>query len=53
MVRKEITLDKVEGNVFELYMDGCNYILTREELENLIKNLSKDSEREEKNDGKS
>lgn len=47
MARKEITLDKVEGNVFELYMNGCGYILTREELENLIKNLSKDSERGE------
>ena len=43
MARKEITLDKVEGNVFELYMDGCNYILSRAELENLINNLSKDS----------
>ena len=51
MARKEITLDKVEGDMFELYMDGCNYILTRSELENLIKNLSKDSEREEKNNG--
>ena len=39
MARKEITLDKVEGNMFELYMDGCNYILSRAELENLIKNL--------------
>ena len=48
MARKEITLDKVEGNIFELYMNGCNYIVTREELENLIKNLSKDSERGEK-----
>ena len=47
MARKEITLDKVEGNVFELQMDGCGYIVTREELENLIKNLSKDSERGE------
>ena len=47
MARKEITLDKIEGNVFELYMNGCGYILTREELENLIKNLSKDSERGE------
>ena len=47
MARKETTLDKVEGNVFELYMDGCGYIVTREELENLIKNLSKDSERGE------
>ena len=50
MARKEITLDKVEGNMFELYMDGCSYILTREDLENLIKNLSKDSEKEEKSD---
>lgn len=47
MARKEITLDKVEGNIFELYMNGCGYIVTREELENLIKNLSKDSERGE------
>ena len=53
MARKEITLDEVEGNVFKLYMNGCSYILTRNELENLIKNLSKDSDREEKNDGKS
>lgn len=50
MARKEITLDKVEGNMFELYMNGCNYILSRAELENLIKNLSKDS-RKEKNNG--
>ena len=47
MARKEITLDEVEGNVFELHMNGCGYILTREELKNLIKNLSKDSERGE------
>ena len=47
MARKEITLDKVDGNEFELYMGGCSYILTREELENLIKNLSKDNERGE------
>ena len=47
MARKEITLDKVEGNMFKLYMNGCNYILSRTELENLIKNLSKDSERGE------
>lgn len=47
MARKEITLDKVEGNVFELYMNGCGYIVTRAELENLIKNLSKDSEKGE------
>ena len=52
MARKEITLDKIEGNVFELHMDGCNYILSRTELENLINNLSKDS-REEKSDGQS
>ena len=51
MARKEITLDKVEGNMFELYMDGCSYILTRNEMENLIKNLSKDSGKEEKNNG--
>ena len=50
MARKEITLDKVEGNMFELYMNGCNYILSRADLENLIKNLSKDS-RKEKNNG--
>ena len=48
MARKEITLDKIEGNMFKLYMNGCNYILSRAELENLIKNLSKDSERGEK-----
>ena len=47
MARKEITLYKVEGDVFELHMNGCNYILSRAELENLIKNLSKDSERGE------
>ena len=47
MARKEITLDKIEGDMFELNMNGCNYILSREELENLIKNLSKDSERGE------
>ena len=47
MARKEITLDKVEGNIFELHMNGCGYIVTREELENLIKNLSKDSEKGE------
>lgn len=47
MARKEITLDKIEGNVFELCMGGCSYILSRTELENLIKNLSKDSERGE------
>lgn len=52
MARKEITLDKVEGNMFELYMDGCNYILSRAELENLINNLSKDSGKE-KSDGQS
>ena len=48
MARKEITLDKVEGDMFELYMYGCNYILSRAELENLIKNLSKDSRKEKK-----
>lgn len=47
MARKEITLDKVEGDIFELYMNGRNYILSRTELENLIKNLSKDSEKGE------
>ena len=47
MARKEITLDKVEGDVFELHMNGCNYILSRAELENLIKNLSKDCGRRE------
>ena len=52
MARKEITLDKIEGNMFELYMNGCNYILSRAELENLINNLSKDS-RKEKSDGQS
>ena len=52
MARKEITLDKVEGDMFELHMNGCNYILSRAELENLIDNLSKDS-RKEKTDGRS
>ena len=47
MVRKEITLDKIEGNMFELNMAGSAFILSRAELENLIKNLSKDSERGE------
>lgn len=47
MTRKEITLDKIEGNVFKLCMGTCGYILTRDELENLIKNLSKDNERGE------
>lgn len=47
MARKEITLDKIEGNVFELCMGGCSYILSRAELENLIKNLSKDSKKGE------
>lgn len=47
MARKEITLDEIEGNIFKLYMDGCNYILSRAELENLIKILSKDGERGE------
>ena len=46
MARKEITLDKVEGDVFELHMNGCSYILTRNEMENLIENLSKDSGKE-------
>ena len=48
MVRKEIILDKVEGDMFELYMNGCNYILYRAELENLINNLYKDSKKGEK-----
>ena len=52
MARKEITLDKVEGNVFELHMGGCSYILTRNELENLIENLSKDCGKEN-SDGRS
>ena len=52
MARKEITLDKIEGNAFELYIGGCSYILTREELENLIENLSKDCGREN-SDGRS
>ena len=52
MARKEITLDKVEGNTFELYMNGYNYILSRAELENLINNLSKDSGKA-KSDGQS
>ena len=47
MARKEITLDKIEGNVFELHMNGCSYILTRNDLENLIENLSKDCGRRE------
>lgn len=47
MARKEITLDKVEGNVFKLYMNGCDYIVTREELKNLINSLSKDSKKGE------
>lgn len=47
MVRKEITLDKVEGNMFELNMAGSISILSRAELENLIKNLSKDSKKGE------
>ena len=50
MARKEITLDKIEGAVFELNIDGSSYILFRAELENLIKNLSKDN-RKEKNNG--
>ena len=52
MARKEITLDKVEGNMFALYMNDCNYILSRAQLENLINNLSKDS-RKENSDGQS
>lgn len=52
MARKEITFDRLEGDMFELHMNGCNYIVTRMELENLINNLSKDS-RKEKSDGRS
>lgn len=47
MARKEITLDKIEGDSFKLYMGGCSYILTRNELENLIENLSKGSKKGE------
>ena len=47
MARKEITLDEIEGAAFELNIDGSSYILSREELENLIKNFSKDGERGE------
>lgn len=47
MARKEITLDEIEGAAFELNIDGSSYILSRADLENLIKNLSKDSERGE------
>lgn len=47
MPRKEITLDKIEGNMFELNMNGSNYIISRAELENLINNLSKDSKKGE------
>ena len=47
MARKEITFDRLEGDMFELHMNSCNYIVTRMELENLLKNLSKDSERGE------
>ena len=43
MSRKEITLDKIEGDMFELNMAGSNYILSRAELENLLNNLSKNS----------
>ena len=50
MARKEITLDEIEGAAFELNIDGSSYILSRADLENLIKNLSKDS-RKEKNNG--
>ena len=52
MARKEITVDKVEGDVFELHMNGCSYILTRNEMENLIENLSKDRGKEN-SDGRS
>lgn len=47
MARKEITLDEIEGAAFELNIDGSSYILSRAELENLIKILSKDGERGE------
>ena len=47
MARKEITLDKVEGDMFKLNMNGSNYILSRSELENLIWNLSKESKKGE------
>ena len=47
MARKEITLDKVEGAVFELNIEGSSYILSRSELENLIENLSKESKKGE------
>lgn len=46
MARKEITLDKVEGNMFELNMAGSTFILSRAELENLINDLSKDCGKE-------
>ena len=49
MDRKEITFDRLEGDMFELHMNGCNYIVTRTELENLINNLSKDSGKENSN----
>ena len=52
MARKEITLDKIEGAVFELNIDGSSYILSRAELENLIENLSKDRGKEN-SDGRS
>ena len=47
MARKEITLNEIEGAAFELNIDGSSYILSRAELENLIKNLSRASERGE------
>ena len=47
MVRKEITLDKIEGDMFELNMAGSISILSRAELENLINDLSKDSKKGE------
>lgn len=49
MARKEIILDEIEGAAFELNIYGSSYILSRADLENLIKNLSKDS-RKEKSD---
>lgn len=52
MSRKEITLDKIEGDMFELNMAGSNYILSRAELENLLNNLSKDSWKEKSDEFK-
>ena len=47
MARKEITLDKIEGNMFKLNIAGSTCILSRAELENLIKNLSKENKKGE------